>query len=588
MAWNQVEDKNKNNVCLCVPHFGNVSLEWVDSTYAPFRYIPQQDYDKSIKMARGILNLDSVPSYTPVVVRDKNTGFIDVVAIEDIAVFYGNGTETHEIDNLEVMYRDGSWTDIKYIIRHPFKGVLKRINCVGGSLDVSDNHSVYLAGSVAKSRKNGMDGAVHAGTVREGDRMAMLKIQVGKTDYKKFFFGGEDLAWVYGLFAAEGSVQKNGKGNISISNNNIKLLERAKKIMEFYFNDEFRIIRSSVIEGQADTYALIASSIRIAKYLDERFYTDSRKKRIPLEIINAPRDVMKAFFDGYMTGDGHVEDNGARSFTTNSATLALGMMYIIRQMEDKEFNVHRRKDKQDVFEIFINKGKEEGVVCSRGNLKDKRLVKEVSDIEYDGYLYDFETESHKFVAGVGNFELHNTERNLLVKMALWNPEPNGDIIVGKNPTNVTHVMFLDTDVIMEKPNDVNMAIRMMLQSMEQMGASIVSGVYRAKKKEGFPYAMWMKNPVGIGYVPISSWTGNFVKVDVIGFGFCLLKREVFEKTPYPWFQWYPDPTPSEDFVFCENALKAGFPTYVHCGITLSHIGQLKVTCDSGNVVTLAV
>jgi hypothetical protein len=191
----------------------------------------------------------------------------------------------------------------------------------------------------------------------------------------------------------------------------------------------------------------------------------------------------------------------------------------------------------------------------------------------------------KMARGILNLD---TERNLLVKMALWNPEPNGDIIVGKNPTDATHVMFLDTDVIMEKPLDVNVAIRMMLDSMKQMNASIVSGVYRAKKKEGFPYAMWMKSPVGMGYVPISSWTGNFVKVDVIGFGFCLLKREVFEKTPYPWFTWFPDPTPSEDFVFCENAKKAGFGTFVHCGITLSHIGQLKVTCDSGNVVTLSV
>lgn len=194
-------------------------------------------------------------------------------------------------------------------------------------------------------------------------------------------------------------------------------------------------------------------------------------------------------------------------------------------------------------------------------------------------------KSIQMARGILNLD---TERNMLVKMALWKPEPNGDIIVGKNPTDVTHILFLDTDVIMEKPKNINDAIRQMLDSMKQMNASIVSGVYRAKKREGFPYAMWMKNPAGVGYLPINSWTGNFVRVDVIGFGFCLLKREVFEKTPYPWFTWYPEPTPSEDFVFCENARKAGFETYVHCDIRLSHIGQLKVCCDSGDIVTLAV
>lgn len=166
----------------------------------------------------------------------------------------------------------------------------------------------------------------------------------------------------------------------------------------------------------------------------------------------------------------------------------------------------------------------------------------------------------------------DTMRNDMVRMAL-------------EDKNVTHILWLDSDCIIEEPNDVNEAVRRLLAC----NVPIVSGLYRAKKSKGnYPYAMWAKNPTGgYGYVDIPKWTGNFIDVDAIGMGFCLTKREVWEKVPPPWFVW-DKPTPSEDFVWCEKVRAAGYKIKVYTDVMLSHEGMMKVLCKDGAVHVLDV
>lgn len=156
----------------------------------------------------------------------------------------------------------------------------------------------------------------------------------------------------------------------------------------------------------------------------------------------------------------------------------------------------------------------------------------------------------------------DTERNDLVKLSLEDKA-------------VTHILFLDSDVIMESPPDVNQAVANLLQ----INVPVVSGLYRAKKSKGnYPYAMWAKNQGSqYGYVDIPEWTGNFIKADAIGFGFVLLKREVFEKIPFPWFVW-DKVAPSEDFDFCEKLIKYGYEIKVFTDVKLSHgmTGKVKI------------
>lgn len=177
-------------------------------------------------------------------------------------------------------------------------------------------------------------------------------------------------------------------------------------------------------------------------------------------------------------------------------------------------------------------------------------------------------KSSKLSRGILNLD---TERNELVKYAL-------------EDKTVTHLLFLDTDCIIESPPDINQAVRHLLA----INVPVVSGLYRAKKAKGlYPYAMWARNPGGgIGYVDLQQWTGNYLKVDAIGFGFVLLKREVFEKIPFPWFVW-DKPVPSEDFDFCQKMRQYGYDINVFTEVCFSHAGTMKVK-TAGEVHVLDV
>ena len=145
----------------------------------------------------------------------------------------------------------------------------------------------------------------------------------------------------------------------------------------------------------------------------------------------------------------------------------------------------------------------------------------------------------------------------------------------------THVLLLDSDNVVETPADPNEALRYLLERNE----AIVSGLYRAKKQEGFPYCMWKEHPTDENLmIAIESFTGNWIQPDLIGIGFCLIKREVFEKVPKPWFKW-DEPTPSEDFYFIKKARKAGYVVNVFTEVRVAHIGTLVVETE-GNVRTL--
>lgn len=69
-------------------------------------------------------------------------------------------------------------------------------------------------------------------------------------------------------------------------------------------------------------------------------------------------------------------------------------------------------------------------------------------------------------------------------------------------------------------------------------------------------------------------------VAAVGFGCCLVRRDVYEKVAYPWFEYKShiqfDRIVSEDVDFCMKAHQAGYQIHVHTGLRLGHIHKITL------------
>jgi hypothetical protein len=81
------------------------------------------------------------------------------------------------------------------------------------------------------------------------------------------------------------------------------------------------------------------------------------------------------------------------------------------------------------------------------------------------------------------------------------------------------------------------------------------------------------------WLPVSSKGKTGIeRVTSLGCGVLLIKKEVFEKTPQPWFWFYELPgnkVLGEDVHFCVAAHDAGFETWVDHGLSqeIGHVGE---------------
>lgn len=348
----------------------------------------------SIENKCKVLYLDSVPGYTPIMVRDE-LNRIDILPISELATFETKGLEKQKTKFLIHKSRD-NWDEVKYVLRHPHKGKLLSINTTTGVVHTSPNHSLISGDG---------RGVIDARDVKKGDKLFQTKMPLNQRD--SYFRGTKDLAWVFGLIAAEGSIRTSESylsrhsNHIVINNNNKKILERAQRILERNFNLKF-----SFGDYEPETSKIWANNKYLARDLRKMFYTKDGEKRVPKEILNAPREIQLEFLRGAQAGDGHRNPKfkyELQNLNTSSQVLGCGYSYLIHRLGLRA-SIQTREDKATNMNFSINtSGK------SKGSKKDDKQINKIFSFDYNGFLYDLETVSHRFNAGVGQIRVHNSE-----------------------------------------------------------------------------------------------------------------------------------------------------------------------------------
>jgi subtilisin family serine protease len=367
--------------------------------------------------------IDSVPNYSPCLIKYSDQE-IDVVPIEDLwdtiegPVFTSpSGEEWKDVQGICAyggrMRKDQNtpWKSIHAIIRHHYKGMLKRIRTFEGIVDTSPNHSIFVKHGTHLRLTSAID-------LKEGERLSILKPKGVDRDREEtaLFIGGLELAWLYGFFVAEGSayVTKNRSRTryaVSLCNTNMDLLTKAQTIFKHYF--QIGKGSSSCCRG---VWKIEWRGKKLYRHFRNAFYTISGFKKVPRNILNAKVSIQRSFLDGYTDGDGTRWNNGQpKSVTTNSWTLASGLLIIVERCLHKTYCIHWRPDKLGIIQIVINQGQEVDAIDTIDlgtTLGKTRLLRDqitdITPLNYEGHLYDLQTEDHVFTTGVGIVRVHNT------------------------------------------------------------------------------------------------------------------------------------------------------------------------------------
>lgn len=273
------------------------------------------------------------------------------------------------------------------------------------------------------------------------------KITVFNNDFKL----SNDESWVMGLFWADGTCgiynwqhqykQENRHRaytsnrtsySWSITNTNKVYLEKAKAIMEKYYNYRFTIIEVSSNphnQNSQQCYKLVAngnSAIEnlIKKYIDLFYYKNdytkyqNGNKYISPYILNSSEDIRKAFFEGYYNGDGFSHDinNNGKGMDIESKISAQSIYTLCKSL-GYLVSINHQSNKHGVYTLTITKGHQQDNPCRIKKIIDLGVTTQ--------YVYDLETENHHFQAGVGQMIVHNTDgthiRGLLMNFfeTLW-------------------------------------------------------------------------------------------------------------------------------------------------------------------------
>lgn len=153
-----------------------------------------------------------------------------------------------------------------------------------------------------------------------------------------------------------------------------------------------------------------------------------------------------------------------------------------------------------------------------------------------------------------------------------------DAVYQARETQASWILFIDSDMAIP----VDLMTRLVSHDVD-----IVSGVYFGKVRPFMPIVARWTDPTdhSRGYTPLRDIpdTDQLMEVDGVGGGCLLVKTEVFDKIPEPFFEFkgpvgqkYPY---GEDWTFCQKAQDAGYKIWCDPLSKCGHIGDATYTVN---------
>jgi GDPmannose 4,6-dehydratase len=354
----------------------------------------------------GILfNHECLAEMTPVMIR-KN-GIISVQTPADLMPLRRKGpsVQTHEPAQFTEIWDGEDWVQLYSVsaIRRRRTDPDHRLLSVearGGIAQVTAHHRML----------DDERAVLRADAVDAGDRLALGDLP----DEQPWTVLAAETAELLGLLAADGWVARNAHGARFI-NNDTSIRQRVATLWSRTFlGSTVAAIGPSGWNPEKSVERLeLRASEGLFRWLREQLYTKTGHKQVPPLVLNGEADVRNAFLKGYYAGDGLKAGNGM-SVKTNSPVLAQGLCWLYHLQGQPAAVYAEQRDGRTYYQLTLAARVTVGGSAPKGQhlVKDRAEVRRVVAIEpeLDEWVFDLETESGVFCAGVGRLVVHNSER----------------------------------------------------------------------------------------------------------------------------------------------------------------------------------
>ena len=345
---------------------------------------------------------DSVTGDTPVLIRDGE--IIKYMEIQDLVKEYkiqDNGKEVADTP-LEV-WSDSGWTKIQKVIRHKTSKKIFRVLTHTGVIDCTEDHSLL---NPKKER-------VKPGELKVGDELLHHPLPTISQEIDKIT---KEEAFVWGMFVGDGScgryqTKHGAKDTWALNNQDKKLLKKCQG----YMTDMG--IKTKILETMKSSgvYKLVpvgnayGAISKLVKNFRGHCY-DKKSKIVPIQILQSSEEVRLEFFKGYYCADGDKSSGNntydkkfelqSKRFDVKNKITAMSFFMLVKSL-GYNCSINTRSDKLDIYRLTISK---------KSFRKSPIKIKKIDDLgSEEKYVYDLETSSHHFSAGVGELVAHNTD-----------------------------------------------------------------------------------------------------------------------------------------------------------------------------------
>lgn len=417
-----------------------------------------------LHISSGILfNHETVAGFMPLIFKEGNSDQIDIKPIQEIVVNHTKKNskaidvsleeyQETKVDNQLYVWDKGGWTKVTYASGYPHKATNyskapKFIVAKNGAVFATDTHEHIMENEPDKKFKD----------VKIGDKISLVGNWPETASTVESITPFE--AYMVGYIVGDGNYNKPSTVRITS-----KTKTSLQTFADYWISIGKPFAYHKSPSGFDPNQNIWHLHLKNAKDWTEKFipdlYTGDKKKRVPKSILNSRQEIQHEFLKGYNAADG-LKKNPCiykfKNFKTNSATLALGLIYLIGRTTKQDFNVNVVESKkwgQEQFYYSINLLSNSDQSSKNNTLKQQKVLGEIQngkslrqihretkisrkfiqlvsrgyipkdihhlEIEknvvkkkiekpfYDGWFFDLETESSTFHCGIGMSHVHNS------------------------------------------------------------------------------------------------------------------------------------------------------------------------------------